>query len=118
MIIILLICAKHATYYNKTLEVKLSLIPLDVNQKEIALDVRLNIDNMSIKAPGYIREELLSAIKSGVESACVQGIHIILLCMYVYIVHRIVNGCPFYIIGLQSYRACFIFSYVFVECYT
>ena len=62
------------------MEVELSLIPLDLSQKENLLEVSLDIDNMSIKAPGYIREELLSAIKSGVESACVQGIHII-LCM-------------------------------------
>lgn len=62
------------------MEVELSLIPLDLSQKENLLEVSLDIDNMSIKVPGYIREELLSAIKSGVESACVQGIHII-LCM-------------------------------------
>ena len=55
------------------MEVELSLTPLDLSQKESALEVSLDVDNESIKALGYSREELLNAIKSGVESACVQG---------------------------------------------
>ena len=59
-------------------EVELSLTPLDPSQKgETAtspLEISLDIDDTSIKASGYSREELLSAIKSGVETACVQGI--------------------------------------------
>lgn len=62
------------------MEMELSLIPLDQSQEENFLEVSLDIDNVSIKAPGYTREELLSAIKSGVESACAQGIHV--LCVY------------------------------------
>lgn len=56
-----------------TVDVELSLTPWDINHKENALEVSLDADNESIKAPGYSREELLSAIKSGVESACLQG---------------------------------------------
>ena len=57
-----------------TVEVELSLVPLDPNQKGGALEVSLDIDSdSSIKASGYSREELLSAIKSGAETACVQG---------------------------------------------
>ena len=57
-----------------TVEVELSLIPMDLSAKENALEVSLDADNDSIKIPpGYSREELLSAIKTGVENACVQG---------------------------------------------
>ena len=56
-----------------TVEVGLSLLPMDLSQKENALEVSLDADNDSIKVPGYSREELLSAIKTGVENACVQG---------------------------------------------
>ena len=57
------------------MEVELSLIPMDLSAKENALEVRLDADNDSIKIPpGYSREELvLSAIKTGVENAGVQG---------------------------------------------
>jgi hypothetical protein len=56
-----------------TVDVELSLTPMDLDQKENALEVSLDVDSGSIKAPDYSREELLSAIKSGVESACLQG---------------------------------------------
>ena len=56
-----------------TVEVELSLVSMDLGQKENALEVSLDADNDSINVPGYSREELLSAIKTGVESACVQG---------------------------------------------
>ena len=56
-----------------TVEVELSLVPMDLSQKENALEVSLDADNDTIKVPGYSREKLLSAIKTGVESACVQG---------------------------------------------
>ena len=71
-----------------TVEVKLSLTPLDPSQKgktaSSPLEVSLDIDGTSIKASGYIREELLSAFKSGVETACVQGIHNIPVAMSCY----------------------------------
>ena len=56
-----------------TVEAELSLVPLDPNQKGDALEVSLDIDSDSIKASGYSREELLTAVKSGIETACVQG---------------------------------------------
>ena len=49
----------------------LLIVPMDLSQKENALKVSLDADNDSIKVPGYSREELLSALKTGVESACV-----------------------------------------------
>ena len=58
-----------------TVDVELSLTPLELNQNENAsVEVSLDVNHESIKAPGYSREELLSAIRSGVESACLQGI--------------------------------------------
>ena len=58
--------------------VEMSLTPLELNQNENAsVEVSLDVDRESIKAPGYSREELLSAIKSGVESACLQGIAVL-----------------------------------------
>lgn len=58
-----------------TVDVELSLTPLELNQNENAsVEVSLDVNRESIKAPGYSREELLSAIRSGVESACLQGI--------------------------------------------
>jgi hypothetical protein len=56
-----------------TVDVELSLTPMDLDQKENALEVSLDVDSGSTKTPGYSREELLSAIKSGVDSACLQG---------------------------------------------
>ena len=54
--------------------VEISLTPLELNQNENAsVEVSLDVNRESIKAPGYSREEVLSAIKSGVESACLQG---------------------------------------------
>ena len=64
------------------MEVELSLTPLNLSQKKSALEVSLDVDNDSINALGYNREELLSAIKSGVESACVQGKRV---CMTLYL---------------------------------
>ena len=60
-----------------TVEVELSLTPLDLSQNgdtaKSPLEVSLDIDSASIKTSGYNREELLNAIRSGVETACVQG---------------------------------------------
>ena len=62
-----------------TVDLELSLAPLEQPQKgniaasSAAVEVYLDIDEGSIKASGYSEEELVSAINSGVETACVQG---------------------------------------------
>ena len=66
-----------------TVNVELSLVPLDQSQREgsaqvSTLEVHLDIDKDSIKASGYSREELLNAVTAGVETACVQGISLAL----------------------------------------
>ena len=80
-------CILHCKYYaiiemldrtvggkRHSVAVEMSLTPLELNQNEnLSVEVSLDVDHESIKAPGYSREELLSAIKSGVESACLQG---------------------------------------------
>lgn len=63
------------------MDVELSLSPLYMDQSQTtetmgrgsALEVYLDIDSDSIKASGYSSEELLTAVKAGVETACVQG---------------------------------------------
>ena len=65
-----------------TVNVELSLAPLvqfqlqesAASDRTSISEVQLDIDKDSIKASGYSREELLDAIKAGVETACVQGI--------------------------------------------
>ena len=57
-----------------TVEVELSLVPLTPpNQDGSSMEVGLDIDRDSVKSCGYSREEVLTAIESGVETACVQG---------------------------------------------
>lgn len=60
-------------------DLELSLAPLDQPQSgnitaSSAVEVCLDIDEEHIKASGYSKEELVNAINSGVETACVQGI--------------------------------------------
>ena len=61
-----------------TVDLELSLAPLDQPQSgnitaSSAIEVYLDINKDHIKASGYSKEELVSAINSGVETACVQG---------------------------------------------
>lgn len=64
-----------------TVEMTLSLTPLDGTQRGKAAavggantsEVCLDIDRESTKSCGYTKEELLSAIESGVETASIQG---------------------------------------------
>lgn len=61
-----------------TVDLELSLAPLEQPQSgnitaSSAIEVYLDIDKDSIKASGYSKEELVSAVNSGVETACVQG---------------------------------------------
>ena len=51
-----------------------------------ALEVDLEIEESSIKSSGFAREELLAAIKSGVETACVQG-KLLNLCYIYFVLH-------------------------------
>ena len=61
-----------------TVDLELSLAPLEQPQggnitASSAVEVYLDIDEESTKASGYSKEELMSAVNSGVETACVQG---------------------------------------------
>ena len=63
---------------RQTVDLELSLAPLEQPQSgnittSSAVEVYLDIDEDSIKTSGYSKEELVSAINSGVETACVQG---------------------------------------------
>ena len=64
-----------------TVDLELSLSPVEntlmddtaASTGAAALEVGMEIENSSIKSSSFTREELLAAIKSGVEMACVQG---------------------------------------------
>ena len=64
------------------MDLELSLSPIENTSSDdatmsssgaSALEVCLDIDKDSVKSSGFTREELSNAVRSGVETACVQG---------------------------------------------